>query len=73
MIRILSALRFLAWPILIVLAWFTGRRGAKRDAAIKDAQAHIKTRRAMDESDDAMGKLSPDGARRWLYNRGNQR
>lgn len=71
MIRILSALRFLAWPILIVLAWFTGQRGAKRDAALKDAQAHIKTRRRIDEALETLGD-DPAVLREWLRERGQQ-
>ncbi len=71
MIRILSALRFLEWPILIVLAWFTGQRGAKRDAARKDAQAHIKTRRQIDDALETLGD-DPAVLREWLRERGQQ-
>jgi len=54
MIRILSALRFLAWPVLIVLAWFTGQRGAKRDAALKDAQETLRRIQTREEIEDAV-------------------
>jgi len=70
-IRIFTALRFLAWPVMIVLAWLTGRRGAKRDAALKDAQAHIKTRRQMDEALETLGD-DPAVLREWMRERGQQ-
>jgi hypothetical protein len=69
-IRIFTALRFLAWPVMIVLAWFTGRRGAKRDAALKDAREYQQTMERM--ADVEMGDGGP-ATRERMRERGNKR
>lgn len=50
----------------LVAAFFAGRRGARKGAALKQAEEYAETRRRIDNAEVPMGD---DDLRKWLRNR----
>jgi hypothetical protein len=55
--------------VLPFIGWLFGRRGAKRDAALKDARDYQRTMERMQDADTVAGDAS---AAEWLRERGQR-
>jgi hypothetical protein len=74
-ISFVNKLKFIAGAILIAVgallsSWLAGRNSAKTASKLKDANAYIKTRKAMDDA-EPIGD-DPAVLREWLRERGQQ-